>query len=226
MRHAGVESGQGWPTRVCGFLIVRRPHENYDLTGRGVFTARPAKSGDTYYGGVGRMPWFDLDELYYGPRPAEPVVAFKRRLTQLNPDVTGVALVPELKDVSQCLQLLGGLAAANEVVAVHSEALARTKGLVPVDNPGAGLGLDVVVHGGGSLLREGLFGSEFFGREWGQRLNPHGLFPSRAGCEAFCEEYRRGASQGRLEAVGLGKVDFIDLYRLSIAPLFQVPLIP
>lgn len=208
-------------TRVCGFMVVRRPHENYDLPGRGVFPARPAKSGTTYYGGVDRMPWFDLDELYYAANPAEHVVAFRARLTKLNSDATGIELVQDISDAARCLQWMGGMAAANEVIAIHSEALGSAKGWGSVVSSGDWMGLDVVQHGGGSLLREGIFGSDFFGPEWGRRLNAQGLFSSRSECEAYWEEYRRGVEQGRLEAVGPGVVDFIDLYRLSVVPLLQ-----
>jgi hypothetical protein len=208
-------------TRVCGFMVVRRPHENYDLTGRGVFPARPAKVGDTYYGGVDRMPWFDLMELYYAPSPPKHLVDFRAMLTKLNPDATGMKLVRDTLEVARCLQWMGGMSAANEVIAVHSEALARVKCRDAELPTGEWLGLDVVLHSEGSLLCEGLFGSDFFGESWGRRLNAHGLFSSRSECEAYQEEYRRGVAQGRLEAMGPGVVDFIDVYRLSVVSLSQ-----
>jgi hypothetical protein len=207
--------------RVCGFMVVRRPHENYDVLGRGVFPARPAMFGATYYGGVDRMPWFDLDELYYEANPPKDVVAFKARLGGLNSDATGIALVRELTDVSCCLRLMGGMAATNEVIAVHSQALAQAKGWEPVASMGDYLGLDIVPHGEGSLVREGIFGSDFFGPEWGGRLNAQGLFSTRAECESYWEAYRRGVEQGRLEAIGPNMVDFIEVYRISVAHLFQ-----
>ncbi|MBZ4417975.1 hypothetical protein [Myxococcus sp. RHSTA-1-4] len=167
------------------------------------------------------MPWFDLDELYYDSNPAESVVALRNRLTQRNRDALGVELLGELSDITNCLQLIGGMAAANEVIAIHSNELAKVKGWVPVANPGDWMGLDVVLYGGGSLLREGIFGSDFFDPKWGHRLNCNGLFSSRAECEEYLGEYRRGVEQGRLESVELDVVDFVDLYRMSAVPLCQ-----
>jgi hypothetical protein len=47
-----------------GFLIVRLPEYNFDAEDRGAFSKEVPKLGDIYYGGIFRMPWFDLDEDY------------------------------------------------------------------------------------------------------------------------------------------------------------------
>ena len=47
---------------TCGFMAVRLPSENFDAEGRGAFSSKPPSLGDIYYGGLDRMPWFDVEE--------------------------------------------------------------------------------------------------------------------------------------------------------------------
>jgi hypothetical protein len=47
---------------ITGALIVRSPDQNFDREGRGAFSTIALKIGKTFYRGIDRMAWFDLDE--------------------------------------------------------------------------------------------------------------------------------------------------------------------
>ena len=52
-------------TKIVGFIVVRTPKFNFDAEGRGAFSSPAPRLGSIYYGGVDRMPWFDVDKHYY-----------------------------------------------------------------------------------------------------------------------------------------------------------------
>ena len=56
---------------INGYMVVRLPHHNKDyLGGRGIYSAHVPKMDSICYGGVERMPWFDIHEdLYSGGLP-------------------------------------------------------------------------------------------------------------------------------------------------------------
>jgi hypothetical protein len=144
---------------VCGFMVVRRPAENRDVLGRGAFPATvPCLSGIPY-GGIDRMPWFDLDEQYYSGTASELLKATKAQLKYENRDFSGVDILKDLDLVRRVTDELGPDAGRNEIIAIYSSQLRALKGVIEVPSPLLRLlGYDVVIPGGGSALRAMLVG--------------------------------------------------------------------
>jgi len=59
---------------ICGFLVLRRPEQNYDETCQPPYylQAFPPCINNIYYSGIARVPWYELEENYYaGTLPKE-----------------------------------------------------------------------------------------------------------------------------------------------------------
>jgi hypothetical protein len=57
---------------INGYLVVRKPSCGFDAKGRAGFRKTAARIGELFYGGMMRLPWFDLDEANYnGTLPSE-----------------------------------------------------------------------------------------------------------------------------------------------------------
>jgi hypothetical protein len=165
-----------------------------------------------------RMQWYDIDELYYSEHPSEAIRQFATQLRQLNDDLTGIKLVQDLSLLRQAIRLLGDKVGINEVIAIHSTALAGFKGQVTTDLPLSWLGYDIFSIGEFSLLRDGVYDSTGFPTEWRRKLNAKGLFDSLDECQSFSRVYLDWANNVAFEPIHPQTVDFIEVYRLDTYP--------
>ncbi len=118
--------------KVCGFLIVRKPHLNFDAQARGAFSSTPPKIDDIFYGGIDRMPWFDVDEDYYqGALPGD----VKRARTDIKngtSDFSGIEVCQDLSTTFLLLQHSNRDHFNNEIITLQSTKLAELKEIFPV----------------------------------------------------------------------------------------------
>ena len=203
--------------RVNGFLVVRLPHLNRDQAGRGVYPAQPPVLGTIHYGGIDRMPWFDIDEdLYAGVLPAN--IRQARQLIEEgnNDDFTGIKLCKDLDTALALLKHSNRLEAANELIVIRSEKLTEIKGAIDFDmSKVSWIGYDVLILGDFSLLREGLFTlpSSFPG--WEELLNQSGLFSSRALFDEYVRAYKVASLKGAIEQLPDTTVYGIDMVEIG-----------
>ncbi|HAF16533.1 MAG TPA: hypothetical protein DCK93_13015 [Blastocatellia bacterium] len=206
--------------RVNGFLVVRLPHLNRDQAGRGVYPAQPPVLGTIHYGGIDRMPWFDIDEeLYAGVLPANIGQARQLIEEDNNDDFTGIKLCKDLDTAFTLLEYSNRLEAANEVIVIRSEKLTQIKGAIDFDmSKVSWIGYDVVVLGDLSLLREGLFTLPASFPRWEERLNESGLFSSRALFDEYVAAYKAVSVKGAIEQLpddtAYG-IDMVEIGRLG-----------
>ena len=205
---------------ICGYEIVRRAETSCDPEGRGAYPSSVPRIGTKLYHGLDRMPWFDLDELWYLNAASPELGEFRRRLREENDDWSGIYLVDTLFEVRQAKDALDkarpAVAEHNEIVALYSPTLEKLKSRASCERSSiAFLGLDVVGIGEWSLIREGLFGATALQAEWAKALNEWGLFESQQDCAEFADAYRAASRQLNVEELGREtRVESIAVYRV------------
>lgn len=201
-------------THVNGLLVLRRPEFNRDPDARGAFTAVAPCLDGRCYGGVDRMPWFDVDEaLYAGTLPPEPRARWTA-LRERGADLTGLVLAG-LDDALALLEHSNRAGRVNEVAAVRGSRLGEVKGTLEIPVEVEWLGWDVVSLGEWSLLSVVFVVPAAF-PGWPARINPAGLLESPEEGEALVAAYREAARRGEVEELGeavLG-IDFIRVGRV------------
>jgi hypothetical protein len=185
---------------LCGFVVVRLPEKNFDLEGRGAYPSVAPQVDGLFYGGIDRMPWFDLDEDHYGGRLPEDIEVQWNALLQQNPDLTGIKICKDLSVAAQLLQYSNRRQPWNELIAIASPTLTSIKGIVS-DCPATRqlLGYDVVSLGWWSLLRDGVFLNLPYFAAWVARLNEYGLFPEPTYLDTYVDSYYEAAREGLVE---------------------------
>ena len=187
---------------VNGFMVVRKPTLNRDAAARGAFSDHTPCREALCYAGIDRMPWFDIDDLWYAGSLPEPWLSARKQLRSDNSDITGLELSQDLNVAISLLTYSNRANAANELIAVRSEALLPAKGIVATGPLAiAWLGYDVVALGQQSLLRDGLFAVPSAFPSWWERINDSGLLPSLALVEGYTIAYRAASSRGEVEEI-------------------------
>jgi hypothetical protein len=189
-----------WKDVHNGFLVVRLPELNFDAEGRGAFGKRAPKLGATYYGGIFRMPWFDLDEDYYSGKLPADLAEVRKALTKRNADFTGIEVCGAREASEQILNYCNREIRRNELIVIESQVLGEIKGLkISQDVAIEWLGFDVVSLGHWSLLENGLFVAPSYFARWHGELNQAGLFDTAAYSEDFAVDYKTAAAKGGVE---------------------------
>ena len=186
---------------ISGFLVVRLPHLTFDKDGKGVFPKKPIQLGQIFYGGIDRMPWFDVDEHYYTGTLPPNYVSAKMILKEKNRDFTGIELCYDIHSAQSLLEYSNREEVRNELIALRSEKLMTVKGNPAAENPQnlEWLGYDLIALGHWSLLRDGLFVSpSYFGR-WTPYLNENGLISDPTILDDFVCDYSVAAGKQAVE---------------------------
>lgn len=195
--------------RVAGFMVVRVPELNKDAEGRGVFSKLAPCIGGICYGGIDRMPWFEIDELFYNGTLPETLARERKLLRKSNNDFSGIDLCRDLELALELLLYSNSLYNANELIAVVSDKLIELKGGINFDRSRATwLGYDVVALGQQSLLNDGLFAVPAAFPGWEKQINEFGLFSSQDEARAFVNAYEEASSKGKVEEINEDFVSF------------------
>ncbi len=146
------------------------------------------------------MPWFDIEEDYYSNNLPPEIRTEFEKLRDANLDLTNIIICRDLDLASRMLSYSNRLVCRNEIIAIHSEKLARIKGAFFTEKSLVGFrGYDVVDLGHWSLLREGLFAVPECFVKWQQRLNSSGLLTSIDDTEEYIRDYKQEAMHGAVE---------------------------
>ena len=189
--------------QINGFIVVRLPPMNKDLEGRGAYPAIAPCMGNLYYGGVDRMPWFEIDELFYKGILPDNINQARKIIHGMNRDLSGIDLCGDFELAVRLLHYSNSVYNYNELIAIRSEKLADFKSTVTLDaSLVKWLGYDIVVIGEQSLLCDGLFTAPLAFQGWEKELNEYGLFRSSDVNESYVEAYNNAVKQEDVEPLG------------------------
>jgi hypothetical protein len=188
---------------ITGLLVVRLPAHNFDREGRGAFLAVAPKIGNIFYGGIDRMPWFDLDEDYYAKTLPGDLLEIRKSLSEGSRDFTGIELCYDLQMASKVLEWSNREVTRNEVIAVRSQKLVelKKKSLALDSEEIDWLGFDFVSLGHWSLLAGGMFTSPSYFLRWQAYLNEHGLMSNENILREFASDYSAAAKKNGVEPI-------------------------
>jgi hypothetical protein len=184
---------------VCGFIVVRKPMDNYDPLGRGIWPKQAPHIGSVYYGGAWRMPWYDIEaDRYVGKLPSELKELYIANVC--DSQGSSFALCNRLDIAEQLLQYCNREIQLCELIAVCSARLCSIKGIVAVSDGYLEYGgFEPFQIGGDSLLVNGLFGVSNRFPNWQDKLNRNGLLPTRELASEYVFEYQDLVRSGLLE---------------------------
>src|SRR2546427_5191107 len=114
--------------RCNGFLVVRLPHENYDVRGRGAFESSVPHIENNFYGGVDRMAWFDVDEDHYTGALPSHLTVMRTNIQNTNEDFSGLLVCRDLDVARDLLRYSNRRAVKNELITIHAKGLTELKG--------------------------------------------------------------------------------------------------
>jgi len=186
---------------VCGFMIVRKPPNNYYPLGKGIWPRQAPRIGNIYYGGAWRMPRCDIEfDLYDGKLPGEVRDLYSDNVSDLQGSGFALCRVPEI--ASKFLEYCNRDQQQCELIAVYSPRLASMKGTIKIANvPLEHQGWAPFQIGGGSLLADGIFVEPYQFPAWPQKLNDNGLLTSAEECLQYISEYQHLVRAGLLEEI-------------------------
>jgi hypothetical protein len=187
--------------KICGFMLVRKPENNYDPMGKGIWPRQAPRIGNIYYGGAWRMPWCDIDfDLYDGKLLCEVRDLYSANVSDLQGSGFALCRVPEI--ASKFLEYCNRDQQQCELIAVYSARLASMKGTIRIANvPLEHQGWEPFQIGGGSLLVDGIFAEPYQFPTWQQKLNDNGLLTSAEECLQYISEYQHLIKAGLLEEI-------------------------
>lgn len=212
--------------RVSGYLVVRVPETNFDEQGRGAFPASAPCVEGICYGGIDRMPWFDVeDELYSGNLPAD-LKNIHDAIKKSNDDFTGLAICTDFQAALQLLEYSNRKVRRNELIALTSPKLSEIKGSFELHPQRVEwLGYDIVSLGNWSLLREGFFVQPDEFKDLRQRLTSAGLLSDLEIATAYVQDYLAASNKGHVEELPESSYGIESIYvgRVVIAEMRTFP---
>lgn len=202
---------------INGYMVVRLPHHNKDyLGGRGTYSADVPKMDSICYGGVERMPWFDIHEdLYSGVLP-ENIKHLWLLIRDNNADLPSISIVQDLDIALNLLTYSNRLKTHNELIAIRSDELIDLKGTTSISTQSISwIGYDVVALPEWSLLRAGIFHSQMPFLQWKKHVNAQGLFDSLSFIDDYVEAYYQASLENIVEETWrLDKIAHIEVGRI------------
>ena len=186
---------------TCGFIVVRKPSENYYPRGNGVWPKRPPQLGSVYYGGAWRMPWCDINfDIHNGKLPMELRDLYQTNVT--DPQGSGFSLCKDLAIANKLLTYCNRDQPRCEIIAIYSPQLAFMKGTTNLAEAFfKNLGWDLFQIGGGSLLENGIFAKPNLFPAWHEKLNDDGLLISSNESLQYVLQYKQLVEAQLLEEI-------------------------
>lgn len=185
---------------ICGYIIVRKPSENFDAEGRGAFSAHVPRIGDLAYGGIDRMRWFDVDESHYSKTAPGEIERLWSALSKSNNDESGIRVCRSIETAHELLAFSNRKENSNEIIAVSSEYLIKLKGTILADATSLlSMGYDIVLEKGWSWIESGVFTRPRSFSEFIPLLNSHGLFDRSDPFTEYVSTYERAAAREEVE---------------------------
>jgi hypothetical protein len=153
-----------------------------------------------YYGGIDRMPWFDIREEYDNGGLPPYVQKIYKSIQNHCLDFTGIELCQDMEEAHLLLEWSNRIHPVNELIAVYSERLAELKGTIDIDPSNISMiGYDIVALGWWSLLSEGYFTQPACFSRWAEWINANGLLSAANIVDDFVKDYEAAVMKGAVE---------------------------
>jgi hypothetical protein len=144
-------------TSVCGFFVLRKPEMNFDELERAGFLPPGPHINDKYYGGVDRMPWFDIDEEDSANPLPEDLEKLWKEVEEHNQPYLDFCLVTDINKAKILLEYSNRSTSRNELVAIYLKKLSDLKGAFNSNADMVWLGVDIDCSGSGPQISQGIF---------------------------------------------------------------------
>lgn len=202
---------------ICGYLVVRRPNENFDIGSQAscLFEENPPCIGRIFYSGVSRASWFELDEHYFDKSLPRELVEIRQRIEDFNQPDLDVSLTRDLGEAIRILNYSNSIQNRYEIIALYSEKLEKNKGSMVADVEIDWIGRDVYYSGYGSQIREGIFVNPTLFSEFLEEINDSGLFDSIDLADEYTSRYRSVCDEFGLELMGKNEHELRDVIRVG-----------
>jgi hypothetical protein len=204
-------------TWAVGYMVVRLPEWNYDVSGRGVYRRTPPQLDGLRYEGIDRMSWFDIDEDYYIGALPKNLFDVREQIKNENRDLTGMLLTQQFEVAKRLLDYSNRTELRNEIIAVRSHKLAQIKGEVVIpEEKLRWIGYDIVDLGHWSLIAEGIFVAPDSFPSWRGLLNGHGLMADCSLVSELIDSYTGAAENDKVEqlAPSVYGIDTVEIARM------------
>lgn len=160
---------------ISGFMVVRTPSENYDAEGRGIFSPKVSVVDNLCYGGVDRMPWFEIDEDYYSNNLSKKFIRIRNEMKQLRYHESDFRLIADKKIALDMLNYSNKKKEINELIVIKSEINEKYSKFFSIDDEINWLGIDVYCHSYCAVLRQGYFDHPELFSQFSKDINQNGL---------------------------------------------------
>ena len=201
--------------KTMGFLVVRLPSLNFDVLQRGAYSGEVPCRENIYYGGVERMPWFDIDEAFYEKTLPNNLSIIRHEIMS-GANFGGISLCRDLQSAIKLLEYSNSNKFQNELITVYADELIEIA--PPIDIHGKEvrrLGYDLAIWNEWSILREGCFSAKGHFNEFFQKINANGLLDSQAECQHYETQYRVLETQGHVEEPAPNyRIIYLDIWKI------------
>lgn len=198
---------------INGYLVVRKPHLNNVI---GPYTRNAPEIGGIFYGGIDRMPWFDIAQDFYDNKLPENIKHHWITIKENNADLPNINLVQDIDIAKELLVYSNQSGVQNELIAIRSKELVEIKGTIS-KNIGliSWVGFDIVALPEWSLLQEGIFRSLKPFLAWKKHVNSEGLFDNLSFTKDYIEAYYQASLDNLVEEVWrLDQIAFIEVGKI------------
>lgn len=205
-------------TEICGYLVLRKPDQNFDETKPAYFGAKAPCIDKICYGGIDRMAWFDLIDGHHAGTLAPNMEKLWRNVEDDNRDFSDISLLKDYSDANAILRYSNRHQQRNELAAVFSQKLAGAKGIILSNVNIEWLGLDIHCPGYGSPLLQGFFARPGAFAGFATHINENGLFDMDSEMVSdYFQEYIRMTPLVNLEPMGhmAEHIDVISVGRVN-----------
>lgn len=172
---------------ITGFIIVRNFlfEENYSGS-----ILNPIDH--IYYQGLNRSMWMDIED-YFSANSLSHIEVQKKY--NLNDNGNFIKVIRELQFADLLINLNNEIRKKNEIIVISSPYLNKIEKETKIEKPITWLGYDIVLLGGWSLLRHGIFENKMFSlMEKSTTINKFGLFNNLDYTDKFIQEYNHLSS--------------------------------
>ena len=203
---------------ICGFFVVRKPDQNFDETSISPYflPGSPPCIKSKCYSGVSRVPWYELDEMFYAGVLPEYLTKIRNDLIELNQPNLDILLMKNIDIARAVLKFSNSIQNRYEIAALFSDNLERLKGSFNTDIDIEWLGFDIFYSGYGSQIKEGIFEKELLFSHFIDKLNSNGLFgDDNQLLESYTKSYKKIDRDNGLEIMSDLSPESRDVIRVA-----------
>lgn len=190
-------------TIVCGFIVLRKPDQNYDDVPQAPFYLHgtPPCINEICYSGIVRAPWYELDEGDFKGTLPDNLVKLSRELNETNQPYLDIKLFKDIDMAKEVLEYSNSIQNRYEIASIYSDKLADMKGIVKTNEDITWLGNDVFCYGYGSQLLDGLFSNPAEFSDTVSLINSNGLIDNIDSIESYVTFYNQISSSLNIESI-------------------------